>query len=79
MAFTREQALAADEFHDPLQAPCGGKKSNRWRRNGKTKLWKRNPLAFAIPVKFGFYDYGVITEMDMYSSIHVADDCPAKT
>lgn len=33
-----------------------------WRRNGKTKTWKRNATKFQIPVKHGLYDYGYITE-----------------
>jgi hypothetical protein len=32
-----------------------------WRRNGQTKTWKRDENRFEIPVKFGLYDYGYIT------------------
>ena len=33
-----------------------------WRRNGKTKTWKKNPERFAIPVKYGLKTYSTITE-----------------
>ena len=36
----------------------------RWRRNGKTKLWKTRPDQFKIPVKHGLYQYGYITDTD---------------
>jgi len=32
------------------------------RRNGKTKLWKRDPERICIPFKVGFKEYGQITE-----------------
>lgn len=40
------------------------KNGNLWlvRRNGKTQTWKRDPLRFRIPIKFGFRSYGEITE-----------------
>jgi len=34
----------------------------RWRRNGKTKLLKRDNKRFQIPVKHGLYSYGYINE-----------------
>ena len=37
----------------------------RWRVNGKVKLWKRSPGKIQIPVKFGLYIYGYITEKDL--------------
>lgn len=33
----------------------------KWRRNGKTKTWKRKPDAYQIPVKRGLYQFGYIT------------------
>lgn len=32
----------------------------RYQRNGKTKLWKRQPDKFQIPVKRGLREYGYI-------------------
>ena len=36
-----------------------------WRRNGKTKLWKRSPGKFQIPVKHGLYQYRYINEQNI--------------
>lgn len=37
-------------------------KPARWRANGKCKTWKRNPERFQLPIKYGLYSYGYITE-----------------
>jgi hypothetical protein len=37
-------------------------KPNKWRANGKCKTWKRSPERFSLPIKFGLYGYGHITE-----------------
>jgi hypothetical protein len=49
------------QFHEANYFHCvlDGKS---WRRNGKTKTWKRNATKFQIPVKHGLYDYGYITD-----------------
>lgn len=73
---SQEQADTAKVFHDTAIAPCGGKKSNRWRRAGKTKRWVRAPERFVIPVKFGLYDYSNITDLDT-DTIHAEEDCPS--
>jgi hypothetical protein len=36
-----------------------------WRVNGKVKTWKRQPERFQIPVKYGLYVYGYITEKNI--------------
>ena len=36
----------------------------RAKRNGKTRLWKRNPERFVIPIKHGLYDFGYINQFD---------------
>lgn len=36
-----------------------------WRRNGKTKTWKRSLERFQIPVKSGLYEYGYINEQNI--------------
>lgn len=77
MAITQEQADSAQMFHNIKQAPCDGKLSNRWRRNGHTKRWKRAPERFSIPVKFGMYNYSVITDLDV-EDYHAAEDCPSR-
>ena len=43
----------------------------RWRRNGKNKLWKRDPNRFRIPIKHGLYDYGYI-DQDNYKEFRSA-------
>jgi hypothetical protein len=68
---TKEQALAASEFH----IAHSGLTCTRWRRNGKTKTWVRNPAAFRVSVKHGLNGYGQITEVDA-GDYHVAGDCP---
>lgn len=44
-----------------------GAKTGWWlaRRNGMTKLWKRSPNRFRIPLKAGFRLTGAITEADI--------------
>jgi hypothetical protein len=41
--------------------------SGKWwsiRRNGQTKLWKRDPARIYIPFKYGFKFYGCIETSD---------------
>lgn len=45
-----------------------------WRRNGRTQHWVRSPERFRIPVKFGLYRYGEITEQS--HGWHTAAECP---
>ena len=59
---TRKQALEDHDFHEQgscylRQGPRGGLVFHftNWRRNGQTKLWKRDPNRFRIPIKTGFY------------------------
>ena len=44
-----------------LQCRWGNGKWYNVRRNGQTKLWKRNPERFAIPCKTGFRDFFTIS------------------
>lgn len=78
MAITQEQADKSREFHytgNP-DRQCGGTKSNRFRRTGRTQRWKRTPERFSIPAKFGFYESIRITN-DNAADFHAAVDCPA--
>lgn len=34
----------------------------RWRVNGKPKIWKRNPDKVQVPIKHGLRDFGYLTE-----------------
>lgn len=58
---TKEQALTANNFTNTHWTNADGT-PQRFRRNGKTKTWKRQPERFEIPVKYGLDGYGYITE-----------------
>jgi len=34
----------------------------RWKVNGKPKIWKRSPERVQVPLKHGLYDYDYLTE-----------------
>ena len=78
---TVEEALAATEFHHNGGCPHNPGSRGRdkgpivWRRNGKTRTWKRQPWRFEIPVKHGMYSYSVITNGDL-ALAHVPGNCP---
>ena len=42
-----------------------GDRSLRYRRNGSTILWKRSPLRFRIPLKFGLYGYDNLSDTNI--------------
>lgn len=59
--YTREQletALDAGQLHATLT----NGKVWRVRRNGATRVWKRDPTRFRIPVKAGMYSFGAIQQ-----------------
>lgn len=37
----------------------------RWRINGKVKIWKRSPDKVSVPLKCGLYSYDYLTENDL--------------
>ena len=76
MTVTKDQALTADLFH--RAAFCTDKRVERWRRNGKTQTWKTRPDEFRVPVKFGLYGYGNITDLNA-GDFHVAEECPVES
>jgi len=41
--------------------------NKKWRVNGKVKLWKTQPNRISIPVKRGLYEYGYITESNLWA------------
>lgn len=84
---TKEQALTTAGIHYDkgcrnsaflFGAPLDPAKTcANWRRNGKTKTWKRDPERWEIPVKFGMYAYTRITNLDAdLACYHTAEDCP---
>jgi len=34
----------------------------RWKVNGRVRVWKRSPHRVQVPIKFGLYGHGYITE-----------------
>jgi len=73
---TLEQAKSCNMFH---YAPaCTTTRVERWRRNGATKLWKRSPERFQVPVKFGMYSYSHITDLNA-DDFHCENDCPLRS
>lgn len=48
--------------HGKLYIQVTATKFYKARRNGATKIWKKSPGHFEIPVKFGFKDCARISE-----------------
>ena len=38
----------------------------RWRVNGKVKLWKRDPGRIQVPLKYGLWDHDYLTEDNLH-------------
>jgi hypothetical protein len=86
-------AQTAHYFHhsdDCAQAvkvgPRGGvtyPRTELWRRNGATQIWKTRPGEFRVPVKYGLRNYGQLVAADgaPYGPWHVgtAEDCELGT
>ncbi len=79
---TKKQAIEAAEFHfgacQRTEGPRGGlkEKTETWRRNGATQLWKTRPEDYRVPVKWGtLRGYGQIRPADA-AGFHTAEDCP---
>lgn len=47
----------------------------RVRRSGKTQTWKTRPDEFRVPIKYGLYESGEITQANA-ADFHAAEDCP---
>jgi hypothetical protein len=54
---TKEQAMTESNFFIYDNGKC-----RHWRRNGQTKTWKTRPDEFKVPVKYGLYAYGYVTQ-----------------
>lgn len=66
---TKEQAIEGGRFHHE-DGTC-----RTWRSNGKCKTWVTRPDEFRLPIKFGMYGYGYITQ-DNAHQFHREEDCP---
>jgi hypothetical protein len=47
----------------------------RWRRNGATRVWKRTPERWVIPIKHGLRSYAYLTNQNA-DAFHTEADCP---
>lgn len=80
---TLDQALTCNEFHlEPCLKTIGKRgrvkiKLNVWRRNGKTKTWKRDLERFLIPIKHGLYHHGYLINANA-QVFHTSEDCYIK-
>lgn len=72
---TKEQALTISEVHSDTGKYRDGT-CHVWRRNGKTQTWKTRPDEYRLPVKYGLYAYGAVTEVT--TGFHAPEDCPLK-
>jgi hypothetical protein len=85
---TKEQAMQlryGQELHCEVVRSCkrsigprGGIHESivRVRVSGACKTWKRNPEAFRVPVKYGMYESGELTNVNA-SQFHFQSECPA--
>ncbi len=86
---TKEQAVALgsgqlrDEIHCEVVRTCtktvgprGGINIRivRVRPSGRCQTWKTRPDEFRLPVKYGLYESGEITQRNN-DSFHLASDC----
>jgi len=82
---TKEQAMDTSivEFHwgycTRTVGPRGGitERIDKWRRNGKCKLWITRPNEFKLPIKYGMKMCGYITN-GCAGDFHTAEDCPLR-
>jgi hypothetical protein len=81
---TIDQAMTVNDFHytgrhtcSKTVGPRGGVTTRivEVRRSGKTQTWKRDVSRFRVPVKYGLYESGEITEQNA-GDWHVAGECP---
>ena len=59
MTLKRGDVLEDDKILNKDRTP------QRWRVNGKPKIWKKEPKRVQIPVKRGLFEYSTITEQDL--------------
>lgn len=56
---TKQEALVENYFHSSVWKNKD-ESCQRWRRNGKTKIWKTRPNDFRMPIKYGIRDFSYI-------------------
>ena len=50
----------------------------RWKVNGKPKVWKRSPERVRVPLKFGLKTYDFVDETTL-DLLHLESECLAAT
>lgn len=61
MTFDEAKSLSRGAvLHHTLNKNADGT-PQRWRVNGKVRLWKRDPNRIEVPIKNGLYRYGTVT------------------
>jgi hypothetical protein len=75
------EARDETEFHEDHKIDA--KRPRVWRRNAThTKFWKSRPGEFRLPVKYGLYKYGAITDKGLIVTgfptiqVHSVLNCP---
>jgi len=78
MAISFEQAIQLKHgdviHHNELKNSNGT--CQKFKVNGKVKLWKTKPNAFQIPIKRGLKEYYYLTNFNC-DQVHLASECPA--
>lgn len=62
--YTMAEFTSASEWYSTTMVNADGS-SCVIRRNGATKLWKRRPDRFQIPVAYGLYEHFYLTADDL--------------
>ena len=60
MKVTKENQTGVNTFYHVSKTNTTGRL--KVRRSGATKVWKTRPEEFKIPVKYGLYENGYITQ-----------------
>lgn len=61
-------------YGDRLHFSSDGHHCDNWRVNGKVELWKRSPERIRIPLAYGLYGHGYLTEFNV-RAFHKESDC----
>lgn len=63
-----------DIIHSDIQKNADGS-CQRWRVNGRPQTWKTRPDEIRVPIKYGMYVYGQLTNNDL-PNFHLESECP---
>lgn len=79
MPVTIDDARKGGVFHfTPAESQVDGRgkpRIERWRTNGRLKVWQREPWRFSLPIKHGLRDYSYLTDLNAHE-FHREQDCP---